>query len=186
MTPRNDYRKIIQRLASDQVNERIPNGAPQHASILIETMFNHAVAEMRIFSKALTNDVYATDEIVDAAKAFFSKSYARLFILLQKKPTSEIEWIKEHKLLLALREIDNPKSDYRNIQIRYAKGSYTEDDANHFAVMDNDAFRYELDHNNRTAVANFNEPETAKSFIKAFDRAFDLANGNEILLNPKT
>lgn len=166
MSESNEYRTIIQRFAKDRVNARVPNGLPMHASALLECMFDNATAEMRIYSGKLIHSVYSGEGIEKAAIKFLSRPYASLKILLQHKVTpSEIA---DHPLLVRLSEV-KPRG---SLIIRNAVGSYAKEDTNHFAVMDNDGFRYELDHGNCEAVANFNEPDTAKILVQAFDAAF--------------
>lgn len=168
----NEYREIIERFARDRVDTRVPNGTPLHASILIETMFNSATAEMRIFTRELDADVFGKAEIKKAVSKFISKPYANLKILLQRSQNED--WVKSHPLIKMLNEI-NVCGLHGKVEIRNAIGSYAKDDANHFAVMDNDGFRFELDHDKCKALANFNEVKTAKKLVQIFDQAFDIA-----------
>lgn len=171
-----EYRTIIERFARDRIDARVPNGLPQHASILIETMFRSATAEIRIFSRELDEKVFGSSEIKNAVIKFISnKPYANLKILLQKN--HDEKWINNHFLVNAIKQIDGL---HGRVEIRNAAGSYAKDDTNHFAVMDNDGFRFELDHDNCKAVANFNEPKTAKKLITAFDEAFKISRENFI------
>ena len=166
MSESNEYRTIIQRFAKDRVNARVPNGLPMHASTLLECMFENAAAEMRIYSGKLIQDVYSGDGIVKAAAKFLGRPYASLRILLQS-PADRSE-LANHPLLAGLSNI-TPRG---SVIVRNAVGSYAKEEANHFAVMDNDGFRYELDHGKCEAIANFNEPDTAKILVQAFDAAF--------------
>lgn len=168
----NEYREIIKRLASKRTDARIPNGLPQHATILIETMFSTATAEMRIFTKELNQDIFGEPKLLGAAKKFLSKPYANLKILLQSP--QDVEWTQEHPLFQVFNDLNNTNLLHGGVVIKNASGSYSTDDVNHFTVMDNDGFRFETDHYNCKAIANFNEPKTAEKLIKVFDSAFDM------------
>lgn len=168
-----DYKKIITRLAEEHIDARIPNGLPQHASILIEAMFLNASEEIRVFTKNLSDDVFGVPDVVSAVKKFLSKPCAKLKILLQQP--SDLNNLSTHPLLDAFFNIRDKEMLHGTVEIRNATGSYTKDEANHFTVMDNDSFRFETDHHNCKAVANFNEPKIAKKLITAFDSAFSMA-----------
>lgn len=165
----NEYRAIIERFAHERINQRVSNGMAVHAAVLLETMFKHAAAEMRIYTGELHQDVFGQSGIVDAAKGFLSKPYARLRILIQKK--HDLAWVHGHPLLKAINDMAAPHGD---LEVRFASGVYASDQANHFAVMDNDGYRFELQHENCQAVANFNEPRVAKNLLSVFDQAFEL------------
>lgn len=167
-----EYRDIIERFARDRVDARVPNGLPLHASILIETMFKSATAEMRIFTRELDTAVFGRDDIMAAVEKFIGRPYATLKILLQK-PQDE-KWAVDHPLVAKLNAFSQ-SSSHGSFVIRNAVGSYANNDANHFAVMDNDGFRYELDHDHCKAMANFNEPKTAKKLVEVFEQAFDIS-----------
>jgi len=165
-----EYREIIERFARERVNQRVPNGLPQHASVLMETMFRNATAEMRIYSGELHDGVFGSPAMISSVESFLSKPYASMKILLQKQKDGS--WLNSHALVQAIKQLKEP---HGRAEIRCAQGVYATDSANHFAVMDNDAYRFELDHNATKAVANFNEPRVAKDLLTAFDRAFDIA-----------
>lgn len=169
-----EYREIIKRFAIKRTNVRIPNGLPQHATILIETMFLNATAEMRIFTKELNKDVFGGTAILSAVKKFLSKPYSNLKILLQVP--QGLEWTKEHPLFQVFSDFQDKNILHGAVLIKSASGSYSKNDANHFTVMDNDGFRYETDHCSCKAIANFNEPNTAKKLIDVFDSAFEMKN----------
>jgi hypothetical protein len=160
-----EYRQLIERLARGGVNQRITNGWPEHASILLESMFKHARSNVRIYSGSLRQDTYDQDELVGEAKRFLAKG-GRLSILLQKVTAD----LADHKFVQAARS-----AAPGTLQIKAASGVYATDKAKHFAVMDDCGYRFEIDHAATKAVANFNEPAVACELISAFDRAFALA-----------
>lgn len=165
-----EYRELIKKFASCRTNTRIQNGLPQHASILVETMLNTATAEMRIYTKELNESVYGALEVQAALRKFLSKPYSCLKILLQDG--QDQSWVSKHPLLQICEDFRH-KSGHGAVMVKAAVGSYSRG-ANHFTVMDNDGYRFETDHENCKAIANFNEPETAKKLIEVFDMAFSM------------
>lgn len=167
---RDEYRQIIEKFAREHIPQRVPNGLPQHAAILLETMFKYAGAEMRIFSGELHEGVFGQPSMIDAVVGFIEKRYSSLRILLEKE--KDDDWVRNHPLVKAISQVGEA---HGHAEIRCASGLYAGGKANHFAVMDNDGYRFERDHASCRAIANFNEPDVAKSLIQAFDVAFDLA-----------
>jgi hypothetical protein len=163
-----DYRQVIERLAAGRISQRIPNGVPAHASILLEAMFKHAQRDVRIYSGKLSADTYDQNELVMAAKRFLGRRGTRLRILLQEQESTVVE----RKFIQALKSVDGACGEF---ELRTATGVYATDRAKHFAVMDECGYRFETNHEETKAVANFNEPPMAQELISAFDRAFEIA-----------
>jgi len=160
-----EYRELVEKLVRNNSATRISNGQSAHAAILIETMFKNACSEVRIYSGELNNDVYCGDGVIHSAIEFLKKAGSSLRILLQKDHESS-----SHKLLNAIESNDDLLGDY---EVRVAVGTYATDDADHFAIMDEKGFRYEIDHDKCNAIASFNEPETAQKMATIFDFVFD-------------
>ncbi len=160
-----EYRQVIERLAAEGVSQRISNGIPVHASILLETMFKHADSEMRIYSGELSPKTYDRDELILAARRFLGRPGRRLRVLLQKGATD----LKDRKFIRAISDLG---ASCGTLEVRSARGVYETDAAKHFAVMDERGYRFEIDHAETRAVANFNEPVIAQELVSAFDRAF--------------
>jgi hypothetical protein len=157
-----EYRKIIQLLSTGMINQQIPNGKPLHAAILLEAMFKKARREMRIFSRDLAPSTYDAPELIEAAEDFLKRGL-RLKVLIQdRQSASEVE---RRKIVRRLKEIGG-------MDLRFAEGAYSRQDAKHMAVMDETGYRFETDHNKTIAIANFNEPAAASELASAFDRAF--------------
>lgn len=164
-----EYRQLIERLAMGGVNQRIPNGVPLHASILLEAMFRHAKADIRIFTGVLSEKTYDYQGLIVAARRFLSRPGSRLKILLQK-PQSKAQ-LEQRQLIRVLTDVGENRGD---LDVRCAQGVYATEAAKHFAVMDEQGFRFEIDHENTRAIANFNEPDLAAELTLTFDRAFSL------------
>lgn len=157
------YRQMIGRLARGRIDQIIPNGHPAHAAVLVEAMFDSAQRDVRIFTGSLAPEAYDQPYLVSAAKRFLEKPATRLRILIQK-PLS--------RQALEQRLFFSELQDTKKVEIRTATGSYSLDDANHFAVMDECGFRYELQHEATQAIANFRAPGIAGQLVTVFDSAF--------------
>jgi hypothetical protein len=157
------YRESILELARKRSRQRIPNGQPAHASALFEAMLLTAQNNVCIFSNRLVPEVFDQAEVLAAAIRFVIDGNRSLKILVQDD--SDIA----NRGLAGLTNLAPDR-----VTIRKAVGSYATSDAKHFCVMDERAFRFEFDHDQCSAIANFNEPEVAKRLQSAFDGAFDM------------
>jgi hypothetical protein len=174
-----EYRRMIKLFADRKIAIRIPNGRPEHASILMEAMFENATTEVRIFTRDLNEKIYGSAEMLKTVRSFIDRPNSCLKILFQNNQSLSL--VEQHPLL---KEINNITSRglHGTIEIKNAVGSYATNEANHFAVMDSDAFRYETNHDGCKAVANFYEPKMAKKLIQAFDSAFSMAKESLFLV----
>ena len=151
------YRKIIEHLAKNAINQRFPNGFREHELILIEAMFNHAKNDICIFSDSL-NVLNESPFLLRAATQFLQKQDTQLKILLQDINRSNL-----HQLV--------SKVEGYGLEIRKALGAYSNSNAKYFTVMDRTGFRFEHDH---FVIANFYEPKTAEKLHEVFNQAFNL------------
>jgi len=158
------YRQLIERMAKNRVSQRIPNDVPEHARVLLETLFNFAKSDVRIYTGQLWDNVYGSAGLVEAARQFIDRG-GRLRVLVQK-PMNEHD-AAEHPLLKRLGTCTRG-----TVEVRCATGIYATDKAKHFAVSDTTGYRFEHDHSQTKAVANFNEPSVAIELATAFDQAF--------------
>jgi hypothetical protein len=167
------YRKTIQALASGDVNQRIPNGEPAHAAVLLEAMFRKAKADVRIFSRALATNTFGNVELIDAADRFLARRGTRLRVLLEK-PMDPVA-MDRHPFISSVRDVAAKTTGLCGaFELRFARGTYATETAKHMAIMDDVGFRLETNHENTQAVANFNEPGVALELAAAFDRAFSM------------
>jgi hypothetical protein len=164
------YEEIVEFLAKEKVNQRISNGRTEHAISLLKVMFKYAEKEIRIYTGCLFDGVYGDKGLLSAFKNFLLDENNKVFVLLQNNVLN----IDEHPMIQTANDLKKINSRGRFI-VRHARGIYAQESVEHFAVMDKSGFRYELDDENKKAIANFNEPKTASNFIKAFDLAFELA-----------
>jgi hypothetical protein len=165
----NAYRQFIERFAESQLNQRIPNGKPAHAAVLFETMFKKAKDDVRIFTGDLSREAYGTPELLQSAKDAVRRG-VRVQILLQHK--KDLAWVVAQPLIEST--MYNGKLP-ANIDVRCATAPYS-DSTKHFAVMDHIGYRWEWNHKECKAFANFNEPGVASDLARTFDRAFSAAD----------
>lgn len=165
------YEDILDELASKRVNQRISNGAPQNAIALLTTMFMYASDHIRIYSGHLDKSVYCDNKLIEAIRNFLLVSKHSVSILVQRP----IDQPETHPVLVLAREMADCES-HGSLVIRNAEGNYSGAGIEHFTVMDGTGFRYEFDHEKKSAVANFNEPKTAGILASTFDTAFELSD----------
>jgi hypothetical protein len=163
-------------MATSQMNQRIPNGQPEHAAVLFESMFGMAQADIRIFTGLLDPRAYAQPGLSKAAKDFVCRRNTSVRILFQKPPQAG-GWLRRQPLIESVLDRNGHLPD--NFQMRLATGEYAKSDR-HFAVMDQRGYRYEIDHDKCKAFANFNEPDVANKLAMSFDEAFASANPVEL------
>ena len=174
------YEEIVFSLAENKENKRFSNGKPDHAAILLRAMLTHASEKVRIFTGKLYEVVY-NEKISEEVNEFLSSGKKELCILIEQD-LDEKE-LKHHPLIKSVRE-----SNLKNLYLRKAVGTYASGRASHFSVMDKKGFRFELedpiksgDKTQCRAIANFNEPSTAKQFADAFDGAFSKAKEVQLI-----
>ncbi|OGT89435.1 MAG: hypothetical protein A2286_06105 [Gammaproteobacteria bacterium RIFOXYA12_FULL_61_12] len=168
-----EYERLIERLAAERTKQRVPNGLPEHAAVLLKTMFTYANSEIRVYSGDLSEIVFGNPPLLEAVSSFISRANSKLRILLQN--AKDDAWLDSHPLTVRMRKLAQSGVIHGSFDIRNASGSYADADAHHFTVMDQDGYRFELEHEHTKAIANFNEPKVARNLIKAFDEAFEIA-----------
>lgn len=161
------YRKMINQYAKGKTNERVPNGKAAHAGILLDAMLDNAKEGVRIVTGRLIEKVYGHVNFIMSAKSFLMKKNAKLEIIILNTPEKPIE---EHALVVALKEYKKKCPEKYKGQVNIIMAPPKMSSTKHFAVMDKTGFRFEFDDNEVKAVANFNEPETAKRLYESFER----------------
>jgi len=161
-----EYRKIIEKLADSKENVEIPNSDAAHAALLIATFFRKAQKEICLFTNELHKSVYDNDEIRSNVVTFLNRPDTVLRIAYQRSTYWEdiCEQSPLLKFLLAL-----PDNIIKGKLKIYNASKIPSDWARHFAIMDGEAYRYELNHQKRTAVANFGDAGNAKKLSEIFD-----------------
>lgn len=148
-----EYRDAVTALATNKENRRFLNDSCEHAKLLAELMVGRAQNDNEdtvIYSGELGKDCFNNALVT---------SQGKVRILLDNKSGNEI--------INSL-----PENVRARIEVRMTKHPCDE----HFFVSGN-SFRYETDHEKSTAVANFNEPETANKLKALFNNMWDQAIG---------
>ncbi|MBI5663783.1 MAG: hypothetical protein HZC49_01650 [Nitrospirae bacterium] len=157
------YQDIVKKCADANEDFSIPNRDKTHAAFIIENLFKKADSEMYIYTGGLYDGVYGHKSLEEEAIKFLKeKSNAKLKIAFQTPPTKE-EILKNDfiKALVSDESIKDKITLYDASQLKLSK-------VNHFCVIDGKAYRYELDHETRRAIANFGDRITADKLSSIF------------------
>lgn len=157
------YREQVQELAREEKNFRIPNRQRAHAEILIEQVFNSAVNTIRLYCGSMDASFYAKPSVGTALRNFLNKPNTFLYVLTEKTIDTS------HPVVMSLLQNYSNKVEIRCLNTQ------TAEQAQHFCVFDEMGYRFEFSHllnGDVEAMANFNEPETAKKLNILFDDMF--------------
>lgn len=158
----NDYIALIDKCAETSENFPIPNSEPRHAAYLIKTLFKKARSAVRIFTGELFEIVYGDKDLREEAREF-----------LRRDENNSIEIAYQKSLDIdnssLIQTILNDKQKKGSLKIFNANIEKYQGFNNHFVVMDNTAFRFETDHANTKAMANFGDPANARKLVNIFD-----------------
>ena len=169
------YFKMIDRAMVDKTDKAISNGKPGHAVYLLHKFLENAQRSVRIYTGNLMrvfDDVlaYAEPELVKSAISFLGKENSKLSIIIVDKPdVDEGQEIEEHPLLAAILEAES--DGYIKGKVEVSRGTREDWDGleYHFAVMDDDATRLEVDTENAQAYVNFGKQDLGKRLADLFD-----------------
>jgi hypothetical protein len=160
-----DYFKIIDKAAENSEDFEISNRDAQHASYLIKTLFHHAAHEVCVFTGSLYDGVFGNEAIKKEAINFLRKdSTVKLKVAFQENVSNE-EVLSGSFMKYVLGDPERKGS----IEVYNASKAYP-GITNHFSVSDGKAFRYEIDHVTRRAVANFGDKKNAQILASVFDK----------------
>jgi hypothetical protein len=147
------YREGVERYLRLKSSTQIPNGQPAHAAILFEIFFKYARDHVRIFCHKLSQRVYNSDSLVDAAKWALDRG-RKISVLYQDSEPEDGELLAE--LRKSKMVVARAPEEVRDWNIN-------------FAVMDDYAYRIETDRSQCKAIAVMNDPVTAKNYARKFD-----------------
>jgi hypothetical protein len=158
----NEYIALIDKCAENSENFTIPNSEKRHAAYLIKTLFKKAQSTIRIFTGSLFEGVYGDKSLQEEARKF-----------LRRDANNSVNIVYQESI-----DIDKSSFIQTIIQDEQKKGAIKiwranekfQDINNHFVVMDDTAFRFETDHANTKAIANFGDHENAIRLVDIFGR----------------
>ena len=162
-----EYRDIIDRYAESGENFVINNGNALHAAYLLAKFFAIAKKQVRIFTGELFAKVFDDPRLIDAAVNFLSNNADRKIVVAFQEEEEKSRKVLERDFVKKL-TMTLPKNSGA-LEI-YSISLDLDGQVNHFAVMDSSAFRYELDHDKKSAVANFGDQENSGKLREFFDK----------------
>lgn len=161
------YRKYIEDLANNRSTEEFYNSDLNHAKIVLANMFRIAENKVRVFCKDMLSEVNSDSEYLKQV-GFFLERGGEVDVLLHNY-TDELKDKAIWKLLDSYIKEGKVRVHYNNGKgFRNSDGNFV-----HFTVVDNMAYRFEFDIENKQARGFFNSPEDAKYLVDAFDKVFD-------------
>ncbi len=145
-----DYYQLVEDCASKKLDVEISNAKIDHAQTLLEAMLRHGKKDVSIFSGTLNEELYSDFRFQSWVKIYHLISKGTLTFIIQN-----IDSLEEHTLYAFVKSID-PKFERIKFYI-VNNNSDAASEINHFAIMDNLAYRLETDDERVKAKANFND-----------------------------
>jgi hypothetical protein len=158
-----NWKALIDRCAESGEDIIINNGSAEHAAYLLEKFFSCAKEEVLIFSGELFDRTFGREAVLQKAIEFLKTAGRKICVIFESKDAT-IENIKNNPFIKAIINAQPLAGSFELYDGRYFSGK-----ANHFAVMDKRAFRYELVHQNSIAIANFGDHEFANELSQLFE-----------------
>lgn len=176
-----EFRRIVNKCAREDLDWVITNRSPYRARYLISKLFEVGQKWIDIYAGDLSKycrfegdvaEIYSWPELIDSAKKFLSKEGTRLRIITQRP----IDGGTDNPFVSAMLDDEARRGE---VEILVAREGVLAPVKQHFIAVDRRAYRFETDHENAVATANFNSPEFAKRLHWLFeDMAETLVNNN--------
>ena len=149
-----DFEKLVVDCRKNKINREISNSAWSHALILAENLFKAAIdnkEDVRIVTGSLNHKFY--DKLIHLMEKCLDKQKVELIVL---DPESNLDNNEFAQLI-----------DESELGSVIKAGDDSNMKRNHFIIIGNNGYRLELDHEQTTAQANFNNPLLGE-FLKNF------------------
>jgi len=165
------YRQSVEENAKRDESFQFLNKSADRAAIVLGTAFKTEPDEILMFSGKLSDDVIGNPQYCYHHFTKFLESGKSFKLLLEKAPEKPGQCLLD--VLKAAKESEN-------IEVKIADPEFVElfkgDDDNtpHFAVFNENGYRFEVSPDNFQALVDFFDPERAKSFKKIFTKAFEI------------
>lgn len=163
-----EYFDLIESCAKNKIDLEIPNGSATHALHLLRQFFKYSKKRVYIFSGLLYDKIFDDSELIELTKKFLHEAGHQMIIAFSKEEVTP-DIIKSR---LFMREIANDPERKGNVLLYDARFASS---INHFAIMDDKAYRFELDHDKSIAVANFSDKNTVAKLDAIFDNVIKMA-----------
>ncbi len=169
------YENKVKSLANTKSNELHYNSGADHASIVMESIFDTASEEIKIFAGNFNEEVCQKpgERYIQSLKRYLLKGM-KIKVLLNDSAT-----IGQKNLVLSLLKRYSSNDFYKdNISVKTTNKTVSRDDFGniHFTVGDNRMFRLEYDTQSFLAEFSFNREEKSKSLSVEFDTIFNDTN----------
>jgi hypothetical protein len=155
-----DYRKFVRKVSNSLgPSEVILNRSIEHATVVMETLFEKAVSKVEILTNKLTDEVYGSPTVIAAAKEFLRRENSRIEILCEESVDRAT-----HPLL---RELDQA-GHAAQISLRFVPENLRRTYLFNFATADGGAYRYEENRNSSEAIVQFGPTDFGKTLKGTF------------------
>jgi phosphatidylserine/phosphatidylglycerophosphate/cardiolipin synthase-like enzyme len=169
------YENKVKSLANTKSNELHYNSGADHASIVMESIFDTASEEIKIFAGNFNEEVCQKpgERYIQSLKRYLLKG-VKIKVLLNDSGS-----IGQKNLVLSLLKRYSSNDFYKdNISVKTTNKTVSRDDFKniHFTVGDNRMYRLEYDTQSFLAEFSFNREEKSKSLSLEFDTIFNNTN----------
>lgn len=167
------YSKDIENSAKKKESHLYHNEGNQHALIVFTNMFRYSNEEVRLAANQLYNDqLVNTTEYIDSVQTFLNKDNTRLYVIVSNPP-SKGTVNKTGTFYGMLCQHQAYKEGRVIIKDGQGKSFKThEGDRVNFCVCDTSFYRYEDNIEQRTAIVDFGDTDTASELKSKFDNIF--------------
>lgn len=148
---------VFEQAASDaEPGTAFLNKSTAHAAIVVEALFRQAQRSVRILTNALSDDVYGTPLVIEAAVAFLRREGARLEIIAESRPC-RVMLDRIGQVGLADR-----------VDIRLLPPHVTKIVDVNYMLVDERSYRFETEKGLREATVQFNGEAVASRILDNF------------------
>jgi hypothetical protein len=165
-----DYRKAVEFLAKNRVDDLIFNSGNEHAQIIFQNIFKNCDGTIRLLAGNLQNEVTKSAPYLDALRYFLQRDGSKLEVMLDGfdrfNKHGDVDVFKvmyEYKDKVAIKSTST-----KFYVTKMTEGGTEEKIPVHFCTGDT-MYRLEIDTLNRTARCNFND----SSFVKDLNTLFN-------------
>jgi len=159
-----DYREQLRRLAMKADGAGIYNGSNEHASVVMQVMFEAATESVEILANELDAEVYGNADVIRAASTFLSDPDKSLDILIERD-LSAAE-IAAHPFLKVMRR-------FPNVELRHVVTERQSDYEFNAAVVDVKSMRFEPRRSSPQAIVAFGRSDDATVLHDVFKDLFE-------------
>jgi hypothetical protein len=154
------YRSHVQSLAVRLDGQTVLNRSPEHASVIIEAVFNSSSEVVQILTSRLAEEVYGKPSLIAAALEFLQRPHARVEIL-----TETLLDRRQHPFLRAVDEAGYAE----RLSVRLVPKPLQDQYNFNFAIGDGKNFRFEESRASFDALAQFGSADVGEKLKTIFN-----------------